>query len=67
MDSIVVGDILKVFFGSVIVVDGEIIEGEGELDESMLSGEVLLVYKKVGDKVFLGIFNSYMSFLMKVM
>lgn len=62
-----VGDILKVFFGSVIVVDGEIIEGEGELDESMLSGEVLLVYKKVGDKVFLGIFNSYMSFLMKVM
>ncbi|WRF68963.1 copper-translocating P-type ATPase CopA [Helicobacter pylori] len=65
VDSIVVGDILKVLPGSVIAVDGEIIEGEGELDESMLSGEALLVYKKVGDKVFSGTFNSHTSFLMK--
>ncbi|MGL2796984.1 copper-translocating P-type ATPase CopA [Helicobacter pylori] len=65
VDSIVVGDILKVLPGSAIAVDGEIIEGEGELDESMLSGEALLVYKKVGDKVFSGTFNSHTSFLMK--
>ncbi|GAA9593598.1 copper-translocating P-type ATPase CopA [Helicobacter pylori] len=65
VDSIVVGDILKVLPGSAIAVDGEIIEGEGELDESMLSGEALPVYKKVGDKVFSGTFNSYTSFLMK--
>ncbi|GAA7355625.1 copper-translocating P-type ATPase CopA [Helicobacter pylori] len=65
VDSIVVGDILKVLHGSAIAVDGEIIEGEGELDESMLSGEALPVYKKVGDKVFSGTFNSHTSFLMK--
>ncbi|WP_237013345.1 copper-translocating P-type ATPase CopA [Helicobacter pylori] len=65
VDSIVVGDILKVLPGSAIAVDGEIIEGEGELDESMLSGEALPVYKKVGDKVFSGTFNSHTSFLMK--
>ncbi len=65
VDSIVVGDILKVLPGSTIAVDGEIIEGEGELDESMLSGEALPVYKKVGDKVFSGTFNSHTSFLMK--
>ncbi|WP_121294544.1 copper-translocating P-type ATPase CopA [Helicobacter pylori] len=65
VDSIVVGDILKVLPGSAIAVDGEIIEGEGELDENMLSGEALPVYKKVGDKVFSGTFNSHTSFLMK--
>lgn len=65
VDSIVVGDILKVLPGSAIAVDGEIIEGEGELDESMLSGEALPVYKKVGDKVFSGTFNSHTSFLIK--
>ncbi len=65
VDSIVVGDILKVLPGSAIAVDGEIIEGEGELDESMLSGEALPVYKKIGDKVFSGTFNSHTSFLMK--
>ncbi|GAA8456997.1 copper-translocating P-type ATPase CopA [Helicobacter pylori] len=65
VDSIVVGDILKVLPGSAIAVDGEIIEGEGELNESMLSGEALPVYKKVGDKVFSGTFNSHTSFLMK--
>ncbi|GAA8778211.1 copper-translocating P-type ATPase CopA [Helicobacter pylori] len=65
VDSIVVGDILKVLPGSAIAVDGEIIEGEGELDERMLSGEALPVYKKVGDKVFSGTFNSHTSFLMK--
>ncbi len=65
VDSIVVGDILKVLPGSAIAVDGEIIEGEGELDESMLSGEALPVYKKVGNKVFSGTFNSHTSFLMK--
>ncbi|GAA7012184.1 copper-translocating P-type ATPase CopA [Helicobacter pylori] len=65
VDSIVVGNILKVLPGSAIAVDGEIIEGEGELDESMLSGEALPVYKKVGDKVFSGTFNSHTSFLMK--
>ncbi|GHP97347.1 heavy metal translocating P-type ATPase [Helicobacter pylori] len=65
VDSIVVGDILKVLPGSAIAVDGEIIEGEGELDESMLSGEALPVYKKVGDKVFSGTLNNHTSFLMK--
>ncbi|MCQ2645972.1 copper-translocating P-type ATPase CopA, partial [Helicobacter pylori] len=65
VDSIVVGDILKVLPGSAIAVDGEIIEGEGELDEIMLSGEALPVYKKVGDKVFSGTLNSHTSFLMK--
>ncbi|UOR28915.1 copper-translocating P-type ATPase CopA [Helicobacter pylori] len=65
VDSIVVGDILKVLPGSAIAVDGEIIEGEGELNESMLSGEALPVYKKVGDKVFSGTLNSHTSFLMK--
>ncbi|WP_104748505.1 heavy metal translocating P-type ATPase [Helicobacter cetorum] len=65
VDSIVVGDILKILPGSHIPVDGEIIEGEGELDESMLTGEPLPLYKRVGDKVFSGTLNSNTSFLIK--
>ncbi|WP_104760905.1 heavy metal translocating P-type ATPase [Helicobacter cetorum] len=65
IDNIEVGDILKILPGSYIPIDGEIIEGEGELDESMLTGEALPIYKKVGDKVFSGTLNSTTSFLIK--
>ena len=45
------GDTLLVKKGEKIPVDGEIIEGETLIDESMLSGEPVPVEKKTGDKV----------------
>lgn len=51
------GDVVLVKPGDRISVDGTISYGETYIDESMLSGEAVEVYKTVGDKVFAGTIN----------
>ena len=46
-----VGDILRVQAGAGIPADGTVIEGSTSVDESMLTGESMPVYKKEGDSV----------------
>lgn len=60
-----IGDILKVKPGEKIPVDGEIIEGNTTIDESMITGEPIPVEKKLGDKVTSGTINGNQVFLMK--
>ena len=50
-EDLIVRDIVVVRPGEKIPVDGEIIEGNGAVDESMLTGESMPVEKKVGDEV----------------
>ncbi len=49
--------------GEKIPVDGEIIEGSSNIDESMLTGEPLPVLRKIGDTVIGGTLNKSGSFL----
>ena len=49
--EVVLGDIVILRPGNKLPVDGEVIEGESTIDESMLTGESLPVTKKVGDQV----------------
>ena len=49
--------------GEKIPVDGEIIEGSSNIDESMLTGEPLPVLRKEGDTVIGGTLNKSGSFL----
>ncbi len=51
IDSIQVGDRLRVTPGEKIPVDGVVVEGRSSVDESMLTGEPLPVGKEEGDKV----------------
>jgi Cu+-exporting ATPase len=51
--------------GEKIPVDGEIIEGSSNIDESMLTGEPLPVLRKAGDTVIGGTLNKSGSFLFK--
>ncbi|QHQ60538.1 heavy metal translocating P-type ATPase [Anaerocolumna sedimenticola] len=51
IDEVEVGDIILVKPGEKIPVDGEVLEGNSSVDESMLTGESIPVEKKVGDKV----------------
>ena len=48
------GDIVEVHQGEKVPVDGVVSEGEGGVDESMISGEPLLVGKHAGDRLLAG-------------
>ena len=63
--EVLVGDILRVRPGEKIAVDGEIVDGNSTVDESMLTGEPIPVAKKLGDEIIGGTLNNTGSFLYK--
>lgn len=58
-------DIVLIKPGERVAVDGEILVGESTIDESMLTGESIPVYKKSGDIVFAASINKTGSFSYK--
>ena len=49
--DVMAGDVVVLRPGNKIPVDGDVIEGESTIDESMLTGESMPVTKRVGDSV----------------
>ena len=64
-DDIRVGDRLRVRPGETVPVDGRVIDGAGAVDESMLTGEAMIVAKAPGDDVSGGTRNGAGSFVMR--
>lgn len=60
------GDIVLVENGAVIPTDGNIVQGQTQIDESAFSGESLPLRKAVGDSVFAGSVNVQNPFELKV-
>jgi P-type Cu+ transporter len=60
------GDPLRVRPGEKVPVDGVIVEGQSNIDESMITGEPMPVSKGAGDKVVGATVNQTGSFLMRV-
>lgn len=60
-EEIMQGDILRIFPGETIPVDGRIISGETSVDQSIMTGESLPVDKSVGEEVFCGTMNCFGS------
>jgi Cu+-exporting ATPase len=52
------GDVFQVRSGDSVPVDGEVIEGDSSIDESMLTGESRAVEKQVGSRVYAGTLNA---------
>jgi Cu+-exporting ATPase len=63
--EIVPGTRIRVRPGERIAVDGNIVEGSGTVDESMISGEPMPVAKKGSDKVTAGTVNTSGAFIMR--
>jgi Cu+-exporting ATPase len=64
-DAIQKGDLLRVRPGEKVPVDGVIVEGRSNVDESMITGEPMPVSKDAGDKVVGATVNQTGSFLMR--
>ena len=65
LDSLNVGDRLRVRPGEKVPVDGIMIEGRSSLDESLVTGESMPVSKDVGAKVIAGTLNQSGGFVMR--
>src|SRR5512139_791831 len=59
VDAIRVGDVVVIRPGERVPVDGEIIEGTSQVDESLLTGESLPVDKQAGGTVTGGAINAH--------
>ena len=65
IDTLAVGDRLRVRPGEKVPVDGVILEGRSSLDESLVTGESMPVTKEVGSKVIAGTLNQSGGFVMR--
>ncbi len=65
LELIQVGDRLRVRPGDGVPVDGEVLEGTGAVDESMVTGESMPAAKKSGDKLIGGTVNGTGSLIMR--
>jgi Cu+-exporting ATPase len=65
LDTVAVGDRLRVKPGDKVPVDGVVIEGHSSLDESMVTGESMPVGKSIDARVIAGTLNIGGSFVMR--
>ena len=65
LSEVQAGDRLRVRPGEKIPVDGSVVEGSSNVDESMVTGEPVPVPKKPGDRVVGGTVNAKGGFVMR--
>ncbi|HPG17150.1 MAG TPA: copper-translocating P-type ATPase, partial [Opitutaceae bacterium] len=65
LELVAVGDLLRVRPGERIPVDGNVVEGASDVDESMLTGEPVPVAKRAGDPLSAGTLNTTGSLLLR--
>ncbi|MEI8366282.1 MAG: heavy metal translocating P-type ATPase [Parachlamydiaceae bacterium] len=58
LNQVVKGDIVLVKSGERIPVDADVVDGESEVDESMITGESIPSVKRAGEKVLAGTLNQ---------
>lgn len=66
LEQVRVGDIVRILPGKRVPVDGEVVSGESDVDESLVTGEPLPVEKRVGDRTVSGSLNGHGTLLVQV-
>ena len=66
LDQLRVGDVVLVRPGARIPGDGEIVEGQADIDESMVTGESRPVAKRAGDRVVAGTVSTDSSIRLRI-
>ena len=66
LEKLSIGDLVLVRPGARVPVDGEVVDGESELDESLLTGESAAVAASVGSDVVAGSVNGAGSLTVRV-
>jgi P-type Cu+ transporter len=66
LEKVRVGDLVRIRPGSRVPVDGEVESGESDVDESLVTGEPLPVYKRPGDRTVSGSLNGHGTLLVRV-
>ncbi|MBR7132171.1 MAG: cation-translocating P-type ATPase [Clostridia bacterium] len=59
VSDIMIGDTVRILPGETVAVDGQIINGETCVDQSVITGEALPVDKAVGDEIYSGTINCF--------
>lgn len=65
ISQVVKGDLMQVLPGQKVPVDGKIVSGTSNIDESMVTGESMPVAKKAGDQVIGSTINQNGSFVIE--
>jgi Cu+-exporting ATPase len=65
LDTVLVGDRLRVRPGEKVPVDGTVVEGRSTVDESMVTGESMPVTKNPDDRVIAGTVNTTGGFVLR--
>ncbi len=66
VESLLIGDLIRVRPGERFAIDGEVFEGETWADESTLTGESETIHKPIGAMVYSGTINCQGSVLVKM-
>jgi len=66
VEDVAVGDVVRVRSGSLVPLDGTVVDGEAEVNEASMTGESTLVHKDAGSTVFAGTAVDEGSLLIEV-
>ncbi len=66
LSELAVGDVVLVRAGGRVAADGEIVDGDADIDESMITGESRPVSKRAGDRVVAGTVSTDSSIRVRV-
>ncbi len=66
LEGVRVGDLVRIRPGARVPIDGEVVSGKSDVDESLITGEPLAVEKSEGSRIISGSLNGHGTLLVRV-